>query len=237
MKFCVQAALSISLLSTLGAGGACADITTVNFDYPGFTGAPLATGSFQFDAADTGVVGVNDLITFDFGISGVPRINLSDVQSLSVYPFTASAKGYPYFGWDVAAKAFAPAPETICASDFSYCGVQWLLSGVNWNPVTGYQLILSLPLLASAAGGGTLSYYAGQSEGVLYYGQSGAEITSIDTTPNGAPPPVAGVPEPAAWTIMLLGAGLTGAAARGRRRRQARRQSEGRRDDVLATPC
>jgi hypothetical protein len=100
------------------------------------------------------------------------------------------------------------------------------LGGVNADgPRSGLQLVsLAVPLTAVGGDGPGGSY--GEPRG----GQPGGNLPGggpYDPPPGGGGPPpggggppgksVSGVPEPASWTMMLIGLGAVGAFGRGRR--------------------
>ena len=205
-------------------------VTTVDFEFPYpaippsmfFSGSPAysLSGSFSYDASKTGVVGINDLLSFYFSDTAGGYFTLSDIQQ-----FNHNA----YFGWNPLTNAFVDAPSDLSSGDYTYTGRKYVISGYYLESGSNrFVDLLSLPFASVSDVGHNYTYsicaparIGVNYTGCIYYENSpiGLTIPLVQTADGNIPDaPAPGVPEPATWTSLLLGLGLAGAAIRSRRR-------------------
>lgn len=90
----------------LGAGlfvsNANASIITNNFAFADLSSTVVASGSFSYDSAKTGILGYSDLTSFSISLAG-ESYNLAFVNSLS------PPVDYVYLGYNISTNSFVPA--------------------------------------------------------------------------------------------------------------------------------
>jgi len=94
--------IAVTLLgASLLISGANASTITNNFVFTDQSSAVVASGSFSYDSAKTGILGYSDLTAFSISLAG-ESYNLPFANSLF------SGVDYIYFGYNVSANTFTP---------------------------------------------------------------------------------------------------------------------------------
>jgi PEP-CTERM motif len=180
----VATAMLVELI--VGVSGARAALVTDAFSFLDAGNNVLASGTFSYDSANSGLLTYGQLSSFSisFPTPNAQSYDLAFVNSLT------SPNDYVYFGYDTVSNTFLPASVNGGQGPFSgiLAGAHWAGSGVD----TGFFID---PLVGQAdpAGTGADGITTGYSP---YTGATGPISASVV---------IEAVPEPSTWAMMILG--------------------------------
>jgi hypothetical protein len=173
----------------LGAGSAAQAATVVeNFSFTDSSNAVLASGSFSYDSAHSGILSYADLSSFIISVAG-SAYNLSFANNLRSDP-----GNYVYFGYNTLSNSFVPA--SISGSIGNYSGI-FAAAHVAVNNASGFFID---PLVGQADPAGT------KADGVVAQYAGGYSEHIATGYSIAVPGPIAGAGLPA--LLGILGFGL-----------------------------
>jgi hypothetical protein len=182
--------LVAGLCLVLNLAPAKAATLTEGFTFSDNSNTVIASGSFSYDSALTGVIGYTNLTAFSINLFG-RSYDLSFVNSLVGNP-----DAYIYLGFDLGSKSFVPQAVSGYAGPYST-----ILAG--GDGFIGF-FVSPLPGQADPANTGADGQIA------EYSTQQAANAAQVQ---------VNAIPEPATWAMMIAGfLGLAGVALMRRRR-------------------
>jgi len=171
-----------------GAGSAAQAATVVdNFSFTDSSSSVIASGSFSYDSAHSGILSYADLSSFAISVAG-SAYNLSFVNSLSSDP-----GAYVYFGFNTLSHSFVPA--SVPGSVGNYSGIFAAVNGALNNGFFIDPLVGQADPAHTGADGIVAQYAGNYSEHIA----TGYSVTAV-------PGPIAGAGLPA--LLGILGFGL-----------------------------
>ena len=169
---------------------------TENFTFYGSDNSAVASGSFTYDSSLPGVISFNNLSAFTFTHAGLGSLfDLNYVKSLFLDTSLAiEPNPYVYFGYDPTLNTFVP--QLINGYNYTYDGINYSNQAYALIAATdGVSGFFADPLPGIGSDGLITVYSVDAPDGVITSTAATYDISA----------PVAAIPEPSTWALMIVG--------------------------------
>jgi hypothetical protein len=185
--------LALAIATVVFAAGEVADAATItdNFAFYDSGNAVIASGSFSYNSAESGVLSYSNLSSFSISLPNSLTYDLSYVSALSPALPPVGNGSYVYFGYDTSSNLFVPVGIPGYAGDLS-----GILAATDGN--TGFFID---PLVGSADPAGT----GADGLVVAYNPGPDANTPGDPTIATAFSYSISAVPEQSSWVMMIVG--------------------------------